>query len=253
MVPGGPAHPGAEAVGDPDRRADIAEEPAHHRLAARRADHEAGAVGVAEHPGPGGLLANAHAGLVGGQHRAGQWAPLDQAGLRREGGRAVLQQVGQRPLADLQPEQVTHQPRQALEREGLAEAQVEHEGAQVGAERRARLQPGRGGRLEAPGAARAHAAVQDHPRHVRGDLGDLDAVVGLHRRLGHVAHVGVAVGAMLCAGRLVAGRIGMQRPVRSGVHPELGAGLAIAVRLAPLRGWRARVVRRLRRRFQLLP
>src|SRR5215207_1881904 len=43
MVPGGPAHLGAEAVGDPDRRADIAEELAHRRLAARWADEKAGA------------------------------------------------------------------------------------------------------------------------------------------------------------------------------------------------------------------
>src|SRR3954469_23399957 len=34
MVPAGPAHLGAETVGDPDRRADITEELAHYRLAA---------------------------------------------------------------------------------------------------------------------------------------------------------------------------------------------------------------------------
>src|SRR3712207_7689868 len=43
------------------------------------------------------------------------------------------------------------------------------------------------------GAAGADAAMQDHPRHVRLDLGDLDAVVGLHRHLRHGAHLGVAV------------------------------------------------------------
>ena len=208
---------------------------------------------MVEHPSPECLLANAHAGLVGGQHCAGQEALLDQAGLRREGGRAVLQHVGQRPLADLQPEQVTHQPRQALERDGLAEAQVEHEGAQVGAERRARLQPGRGGRLETPGAAGANAAVQDHPRHVRGDLGDLDAVVGLHRHLGHVAHVGAAVWAALHPDRFATGRVGVQRTVRSGMDPGFRARLAVTIRLAPLRGRRAGVVRRLRRHLQVRP
>src|SRR5690349_2190424 len=45
MIPGGPAPLGAEAVRDPDRRADIAEELAYHRLAARGADNKAGAVG----------------------------------------------------------------------------------------------------------------------------------------------------------------------------------------------------------------
>src|SRR5215213_8618337 len=115
MVPAGPAPLSAETVGDPDCRADLAEELAYHRLAARRADDEAGAVGVVEHPGPEGLLADAHAGLIGGQHGAGQQPLLDPAGLRREGWRAVLQQVGQRALADLQPEQITQQPRQTPE------------------------------------------------------------------------------------------------------------------------------------------
>jgi hypothetical protein len=95
--------------------------------------------------------------------------------------------------------------------------------------------------------------VQHHPRHVRLDLGDLDAVVGLHRRLDHARHVGAAVRAALRPHRLATGRVGVQRAVRSGMDPGFRAGLAFAVRLAPLRGRRAGVIRRLRRRLQLLP
>src|SRR5918997_2245673 len=45
MVPSGPAPLSAEAVGDSDRRAGLAEEIAHHPPSPRRADDETGAVG----------------------------------------------------------------------------------------------------------------------------------------------------------------------------------------------------------------
>ena len=52
------------------------------------------------------------------------------------------------PSLIVKPEQVGQQPRQPRERDRLAEAQVEDEGAQVRPERRARLQSGRRRRLE---------------------------------------------------------------------------------------------------------
>ena len=66
----GPAHLGAEPVGDPEFRAEVAEEFRDHRLAPARGDHEAGAVAVMEYPGPPGLLADPGAGLVGLQDGA---------------------------------------------------------------------------------------------------------------------------------------------------------------------------------------
>jgi hypothetical protein len=75
--------------------------------------------------------------------------------------------------------------------------QVQDKDMQVGAEQQAGLQPRRGGHLEAPSTARADAAVQRHLRHVRGDLGDVDAAVCLHRHLSHPGHVGLAVRAVL--------------------------------------------------------
>ena len=163
MVLGRPSHLGGEAIGDPEIGADIAEEFLDHLLAAGGADDEAGAVGVMEDPGPEGLLADADAGLVRLQGGAGQQVRLDPARLGGEGRRAVLQHVGERAFADLQPEQVRHQPFQALERDRLAEAQVQHEGAQIRAERRPRLQPGRRGRLEPLGATGAGAADAASP------------------------------------------------------------------------------------------
>ena len=115
------------------------------------------------------------------------------------------------------------------------------------------FQPGRGGRLEATSTARAHAAMQDHPRHIRLDLGDLDAVVGLHRHLGHARHVGAAAGAVLRAHLRASGRVRVKRAVRPGMDPGFRARLAVPVRLVTLRRRRAGVAGRLRRRLQLLP
>ncbi|MEQ9042717.1 MAG: hypothetical protein RLO23_02745, partial [Alphaproteobacteria bacterium] len=126
MVLGGPPHLGAEAVGHPELGPGIAEELRDHLLAARRADDEAGAVAVVEHPGPEGPLADTRAGLVGFQRRAGQQPRLDQVALGPEGGGGLRQDVGERALADRQPEQVAQQACQALERDRLAEPQVQH-------------------------------------------------------------------------------------------------------------------------------
>ena len=145
----------------------LAEELGDHRLAPRGPDDEAGAVAMVEDPGPEGPAADPHAGLVGLQDGAGQQAVADRARLPLERRGAGLQHVGQRALADLQPEQVEQQPLQALERDRLAEAQVEHEGAQVRRQTAspAPARPGR--RPEPPWAAGAEAAMQRDPGDVR--------------------------------------------------------------------------------------
>jgi len=104
-----------EAIGDPEVRANRAEEFRHHILATARPDDEAAVVGMMEHPGPPGPFADAHAGLVRLQDGAGEQAGADQARLPGKGRPAVGEDIDQRPFADLDPEQVRHQPRQPLE------------------------------------------------------------------------------------------------------------------------------------------
>src|SRR5512147_313943 len=91
----GPAHLGAEPVGDPEFRANVAEEFRDHRLAPARGDHAAGAVAVMEYPGPPGLLADPGAGLVGLQDGARQEPVADQARLMGKTIAAGLQHVGE--------------------------------------------------------------------------------------------------------------------------------------------------------------
>src|SRR6201994_449336 len=204
-------------------------------------------------PGPEGLLADADAGFVRRDGGAGQQALLDPVGLNCEGRRAVLQQVGERPFAHLQPEQVAQQAFEALERNRLTKAQIQDERTQVGAERRTRLQSDRWRRLKPGTATRADTAMQRHPRYIGRDLRDLDPVVGLDRDLGHAGHIGMAMGATICQHLAPARRVGVQRPVRPGMRLALRLRLALGVRLAALARRRARVFRRLRRQVQLLP
>ena len=179
MVAFGPAHLGAVAIGDPEVGTDVAEEVRDHVLAAAGADDEAAVVAVMEDPGPPVPLADPHAGLVRLQHAAGEQAGADQARLAGEGVAAVVEHVDQRAFADLEPEQVGHQPRQPLERDGMGEAQVDDKGPQVRPERRAWRHVVRRLRLELPGATRAGSTKQRNARHVGPDRRDLDMVIGV--------------------------------------------------------------------------
>ncbi len=86
-------------------------------------------------------------------------------------------------FADFEAEQIGEQTRKPLERDRLGEAQVDGKSPQVRPERRAWFKPRRRRGFERLGAARAHAAKQCDPCHVGFDLGNLDAVVGVNRRL----------------------------------------------------------------------
>ena len=114
LVDFGPHHLGRKPFGDPEVRPDIAEEFHDHILAAARADDEAAVLIVMEHPGPPGPLADPHAGLIRLQSGAAEQAAADLAGLTCEGRLAVVKQVNQGPLTDLEPEQIRHQPRKTL-------------------------------------------------------------------------------------------------------------------------------------------
>ena len=138
MVGFSPAHLCAVAVGDPHGGTDVGEEVRDHVLAAAVANDEAAVFAVMEDPGPPVLFADPDAGLVRLQHGACKQAGADQVVLPGERRPAVGEHVDQRAFADRKPEQIRHQPRQPRERDGVHEAQIDHESPQVRPERRAR-------------------------------------------------------------------------------------------------------------------
>ena len=117
------------------------------------------------------------------------------------------------------------------QRDTLHRAQVDHIGAQLRPERRARFKPLRRLRLEGLGAARADPAMQYDPGHVRFDLGDLDMLVGLHRLLRRTRHIRPATLADIGLYIALAGRIGVQRAMSPAVRLALGFRLARTRRL----------------------
>ncbi len=251
MLLAGPARLGAEAVRGPEVGAVVPEEGLHHRLRATGVGDEDGAVAVVEHPQPPVGAADPHAGLVGRDGGAAEQARLDERhrGLERRGGRR--QHVDQRALADREAEQVEERVAQPSQRDALHRAQVDHEGADVGPEGRARLQAGRWLRLEPPGAARARAAVQRHARHVRLDLRDLDPIIGFAGALLRPGHVGPAGLARYRQHVVVAGRVGVKQAMGAGMRLGLALQDRGQRRLLTLRRRQARVVRRLGRQAEL--
>jgi len=197
------------------------------------------------------LLADPHAGLVRLQDAAGQQPGADAAGGPREGFATGGEHVDQAPFADLEADQVGHQPRQALERDGVREAQIEDEGPQIRPEGRARLQALRRSGFEPPGAARAGAAMQHHSRHIRFDLGQLDAVVTFERALGRPRYVGGAVRTFPRTHIEHTRRMGMQLPVRAAMRLAFRPARHFARSLLAAARRQARIVRRFRRLSQL--
>ena len=163
----------------------FAQELFDHGPAAVGMDDEAGVLGMMEDPGPPSSFADPHAGLVRLQDGAGEQAGTDQARSARERKLTVVEHVDKRAFADVKPEQIGEQPRKPLERYRLGEAQVDGESPQVRPERRARFKPRRRRGFEWLGAARAQAAEQCHPCHVRFDLRYLNPIVAVNRRLHH--------------------------------------------------------------------
>jgi hypothetical protein len=193
LVVGGPAGLGAVAIGDPHLRANVAEELLDRLLGASGMGQEEGVLTVMEDPQPPASLANPQAGLVGTDHGSFQQSGADVGAGGGEAFARLAQDVDQRAFADEKAEQIAHQARQALESDALGEAQIDDQRPQVGAERRAGLEPRRRLRLEAPGAAGTDACVQAHPRDLGGDRGNLDPVVDLARGLRALRNVGPAM------------------------------------------------------------
>ena len=97
---------GAETVRDPEVRTIVAKEFRHHDLAAVWMDDEAASIAMVEHPGPPVSLADARAGLVGGQNGAGKKFSADAAGLLGKGFLALSQHLDECAFADFDPEQI---------------------------------------------------------------------------------------------------------------------------------------------------
>ena len=100
-------------------------------------------------------------------------------------------------LADLHTQQIRHQPRQALERDRLGKAQIQHKRPQVRPERRAWFQPHGRHRLEPTGAAGTSTAIQRHARHVRHDLGNFDTIVTVNGLWSNTTHISLTMPAPL--------------------------------------------------------
>lgn len=164
------------------------------------------------------------------------------------------QNVDQRPFADVETKHVAHQARQPLEADVLGEAEIDDEGAQVGAEGRAGLQSRRRLGLEAPGATGTHASMQPDAHDVGDNRRNLDSVIGLARLLGALRDVGPAMSANARHDVALLRRVRMQRPVRPRMRLLLAPALHELGRfLVALARWETRVVRRLRRTIQPRP
>ena len=168
--------------------------------------------------------------------------------------RAPKENVDQRAFADGKAKHVAHQARQPLEADPLREAQIEDEGAQVGAIGGAWLKPRRGLGLEPSCATGADASMQAHPRDLGRNRGKLDPVIDLARLLRALRDLGPATPARLRQNIAAMRRVGMQRPMRARMRlllatvlDELGRRLLAAARRD------ARIVRRLGRTIKLGP
>src|SRR5208282_6261273 len=109
--------------------------------------------------------------------------------LLGEGAAARLDHVDQGAFADIEAEDMREQMRQALEADALGIAQMQGQGREVRAKRRARPKPFRSRRLERLAAAGTNAAHERDAGDLSGDGRDLDAAVSLGCRLRLTGHV----------------------------------------------------------------
>jgi hypothetical protein len=186
-------------------------------------------------------------------HRgSGQQTRADEACLPREGVTGRVEHVDEGAFADVEAEEVGDEPREPLEGDALGEAQIDHQRAQVRSERGSLRKSFRRRSLEPSGATRAASTEERNTCHVGPDRWDLDMIVSLARDLRAARYVCPAMPAE--RGRRVdlRRRVGMQRTVRAEVRLALDflIGGGRLRRLAPLRGRRARIVRRLWRQAE---
>jgi hypothetical protein len=186
------------------------------------------------------------------QNIAGEQALADEAPLPGETLLCHGQNVDQSALADFKPDEIGHQSRKTLEGNGVAGAQINRKGLEVRSERRAGLEPLRRLGLEALRTARTAPAIEQHPRHVRPDLRDLDAIIFMHGRLRDTRHVGRTMRTARRRHLALARRVRMQRPMRPRMRPAIGFLRSLSRRLAAKARRKAGVVRRLRRLAKLV-
>jgi len=159
----------------------------------------------------------------------------DEGGLFREGRAGLLHDVDQSAFADLDTQQVGHQPGQAFKRNALGKAHMDRKRPQVRPKGRAGLQTLRRIGFERFAAARACTAKQGDARDVRLDGRNFDPVVGLHGLLRSHRDIGMAMLALEGGDIEAAGGIWMQRPMRARMGLLLGLWLVLlTLRLLPL-------------------
>ena len=150
---------GTEQIGDPDRGPSIPEDPLGHLLPPAGPDDMEDGIGAEEDPLPPVPSLHPGRGLVGTDDGAVQNPFFDGGRLFVEARLHPFEQVGQRPFADGQAEDVPEQGGQPLETDGLAMVQVDRQSLDRGAEGRAGLQTRRRPRRERLPAMGAGAAV----------------------------------------------------------------------------------------------
>ena len=231
-------------VGDPDLGLDAAEKIARHGGAAAVGDQMVDGGRRQQHPLPPVLALDPGRGLVRSHHRTGANLRGDRRCTRGERGLRAGQHLGDRALADADPEYLVEHPHQPFEANRLGDVQVQDEGRQIGAERRARRQTGGRRGTEPAAAFRADAAMPVDAGDDRANRRQLDMIVSMIAGLVLRPERVLAMRAMLGEGLDDPVRSGGQRPEDAGPALALLCRSALgAVGFAPLRGRHRGIVR----------
>ncbi len=183
------------ALGDPDRRAMVAEHVLGDRFRPARRDLVQNGGGRDEHPVPVGGAIDPGRGFVRADHPGGQQLFLDGPAGRCHRTLRAPKSVGDGAFGHLQPEQLGHHPRQPLEADVMAVVQVQKQRSDRRTERRPGRHAVRRGGTEPLAAAGAAAAVELDPGDMRANRRNLDVLVSATPPLDLSRNVGRAAGA----------------------------------------------------------
>jgi hypothetical protein len=192
--------------------------------------------GREQHPLPPVFPLDPGRGLVRGHHFAAADRRGGGLGGSRQRRSGAGQHVGDRALADADPERFVEQPHQPLQADRLGDMEMEDQRDQIGAKRRAWRHPGRWRRAEAAAAARAHPAMTMDAGDHRAKWRQLDMIIRMKAGL-------IGRGQRILAVR-AAFRHAVDDPVRIGGERPEHPGAAVALfRRDARRGWACALAR----------
>ncbi len=201
-----------------------------------------------QHPLPPVLALDPGRGLVRGHHLAGAHFRCNGLRARGERGLRAGQQVGDRALAEANPEHFLQQPRQPFEADRLGDVQVHDQRHEIAAEGRPRRHVGGRRGAEPAAAMRASAAMPVNADDDRPNRRQLEMIIGMKPGLTGRAQLMRAMRATLGDTLDNPVRIGGQRPKHPGPALALTRRAAFgAVGFAPLRRRQRGIVRGLGR------